>query len=463
MVKGVGKMSRRRLVSAVAIAFLFVALARARKPGDPLKPGYNLYSRQQDIQIGKIQAAQVKLHYPVVSNEFLQGYIRRIGQRLAATPEAIQSEFPFEFTLLNVPAVNAFALPGGPMFVFTGLVKSTANEAQLAAVMAHEMSHVILRHGTHELSKKQATGFGAALAAALGTAALGNQAGLAQLTRLGLGMGENSLILHFSREAESEADLLGSHLMAESGYDPMQMARFFETLSQSGGSGLQFFSDHPNPDNRQHAIEQEAQGLPKRQYGYETGEFERAKLEVNELPLAGRGASLPSAPLPPQMVPASEWKTTRVKSYQVLLPANWNAYGNADSNALIIAPTGGVTRTKSGAIDLGFGAMIDYFQPESKEMSLTTATLGLVAHLHSQDSTIEMAAAQQRTVHTGGGEALISLLKARSSTLGPEANVLFTMNRPQGLFYVLAIAPQRNYAELQETFTKILNSIRFSE
>jgi beta-barrel assembly-enhancing protease len=463
MVKVVDTMSRERLIGAVAIALVSAGVAHGRKPGDPLKPGYNLYSRQQDIQIGRIQAAQVKRQYPVVPNEFLQGYIRRIGQRLAATPEAIQSEFPFDFTLLNVPAVNAFALPGGPMFVFTGLVKTTATEAQLAGVMAHEMSHVILRHGTHELSKKQATGFGAALAAALGTAALGNSAGLAQLTRMGLGLGENSLILHFSREAESEADLLGSHLMAEAGYDPMQMARFFETLSQTGGAGLQFFSDHPNPDNRQRAIEEEAQALSKRQYGDETGEFERAKLEVNELPLAGRGPSLPSAPLPSQMVPSTTWKQMRVKSYQLILPANWNGYGSVDSNSLIIAPTGGVSRMKTGAIDLSYGVMLGYFQPQTKDMSLGTATLSLVTQLHSGDPTIEIAAPQQRSVHAGGAEAMITLLRAKSTTLGTEANVLYTMVRPQGLFYALSIAPERNYPELQQAFTQILNSIRFSE
>jgi hypothetical protein len=322
---------------------------------------------------------------------------------------------------------------------------------------------VILRHGTHELSKKQAAGLGAALTAALGTAALGNSAGLAQLTRMGLGLGENSLILHFSREAESEADLLGSHLMAEAGYDPRQMARFFETLSQTSGAGLQFFSDHPNPDNRERTIEEEAQALPKRQYGYETGEFERAKLEVNELPAAGRGSGLPSAPLPPQMVPSTTWKQMRVKSYEVLLPANWNGYGSVDSNSLIIAPSGGVRRMKTGAIDLSFGVMLGYFQPEAKEMSLGTATLSLVAQLHSGDPTIEIAAPQQRTVHAGGAEAMITLLRAKSATFGTEANVLYTMSRPQGLFYALSIAPQRNYPELQQTFTQILNSIRFSE
>jgi hypothetical protein len=85
-----------------------------------------------------------------------------------------------------------------------------------------------------------------------------------------------------------------------------------------------------------------------------------------------------------------------------------------------------------------------------------------VAKLHSGDPTIEMAS-QQRSVHAGGAEAMITLLRAKSTTLGTDANVLYTMVRPQGLFYALSIAPERNYPELQQAFTKILNSIRFSE
>jgi beta-barrel assembly-enhancing protease len=122
----------------------------ARHPGDPIKPGLNLYSKFIDIQVGQAAALQVRRQYRVVNDAFLQEYIKRCGDRLAATPEARQSGFSFSFTMLNVPQVNAFALPGGPMFIFTGLLNSTENEAQLMGVMAHEMSHVILRHGTHE-------------------------------------------------------------------------------------------------------------------------------------------------------------------------------------------------------------------------------------------------------------------------------------------------------------------------
>jgi beta-barrel assembly-enhancing protease len=456
-------MSRHRFAACIGICVVAAGLLWARKPGDPFKPGYNLFSRQQDIQLGQIQAAQVKLHFQEVRDEFLQSYIRRIGERLANTPEAREGAFPFQFTLLNVPMVNAFALPGGPMFVFTGLVKSTANEAQLAGVMAHEMSHVILRHGTHELSKTKASGFAAGLAAALGSAVLGNQSGLSQLTRMGVGLGENSVVLHFSREAESEADLLGTHLMAEAGYDPIQMARFFETLGSLGNTGLQFFSDHPNPDNRERAIEEEIGGLPPRQYGYETGDFERAKMEVNQLPPAGRGPAVSGPPLPPQVAPSGGWKQAHLKSFLVALPANWTAYGAQESNSLLIAPMGGVSKMSNGALDLTLGMMLAYFQPESKEMSLGTATLSLVAHLHAQDPTIQLASPQQRNVKVNGSEGLVSVLQAKSASVGPETNVLLTVVRPEGIFYALSIAPQRNFPQLQQTFDQIMSSIRFSE
>src|SRR6266699_784145 len=131
--------------------FLSIAAsALCRTPGEPLKPGFNLFSKEQDVQLGSEAAQQVRQKYKVVDNPFLQDYIHRVGDRLAATPEARASGFSFSFTVIVDAAVNAFALPGGPMFIQTGLFQAVDNEAQLAGVMAHEMSHVILRHGTHE-------------------------------------------------------------------------------------------------------------------------------------------------------------------------------------------------------------------------------------------------------------------------------------------------------------------------
>src|SRR5438552_14741336 len=204
----------------------------------------------------------------MVKDPVLNDYVNRVGRKLANTPEARASGFPFTFEVVADPSINAFALPGGPMFINTGLLKAVDNEAELAGVMGHEMSHVILRHGTNQASKAQAI----QLPLMLGSRIAGGSM-LGRLGQLGIGLGANSVLLKFSRSAESQADLMGSHLMAESGYDPMQMARFFEKLNaQGGGRTMQFLSDHPNPDNREKAIEEESHRLPQQNYSYQTGQ-----------------------------------------------------------------------------------------------------------------------------------------------------------------------------------------------
>ena len=135
------------------------------------------------------------------------------------------------------------------MFINTGLLRAVDNEAQLAAVMGHEMSHVILRHGTNQASKANLIQLPAMLAGQIA----GTSGGMmGQLAQIGIGIGANSVLLKFSRTAESQADLMGSHIMAEAGYDPVQMAKFFDKLNAEGGKQApEFLSDHPNPGNRQ--------------------------------------------------------------------------------------------------------------------------------------------------------------------------------------------------------------------
>ena len=452
-------MSRKPIIFLLA-GCLMAPAGWARRAGDPLKPGVNMFSKQQDIQLGQVAAQQVREKYQVVQSLFLQDYIRRVGDRLAATPEARQGGFPFSFTMLNVAQVNAFALPGGPMFIFTGLIKATDNEAQLAGVMAHEMSHVILRHGTHEATKARGVGLVAALAGAVA----GNGSALGRLTTVGLGLGANSFILHFSREAESEADALGSHLMAEAGYNPIEMARFFEKLAGTGNQAIQFFSDHPNPGNRERAIEEEIRGLPQREYGYETHDFARAKAEAGSLSPAGQGGG-PStvSALPGQMAPSGTWLQAQGKNFRVAYPGNWKAYPDASSPALLIAPPDGVARMPNGSIQMVYGVLLSYFQPGPGAASLGTATLGLISHLHDQDSTIQLTSAQQRDIRLDGSEGLLSTLQNRLPSGEPQTNILVTVNRSQGLFYVICMAPQRNFQQLAGSFQQVLDSIRFTE
>jgi len=254
------------------MCIFFIALAWAQGP-TRFKPGFNLFSKEQDVQVGQESAAQVRKQMTMVKDPFLNQYVNSIGKRLANAQEAKESGFPFTFEVVADPSINAFALPGGPMFINSGLLKAVDNEAQLAGVMGHEMSHVILRHGTNQASKSQMI----QLPAVLGSQMAGGSM-MGQLAQLGIGLGANSVLLKFSRGAESQADLLGSHLMAESAYDPVQMAKFFQKLEADGGArGPQFFSSHPNPGNRQAAIQKEVAKMPQQNYNYQTGQFQRMK------------------------------------------------------------------------------------------------------------------------------------------------------------------------------------------
>ena len=234
-----------------------------------LKPGFNLFSPQQDVQLGQEAKAQVEKQQQILQDDRVTGYLTQLGRKLAQSPRA--GAFPFSYEVVKDKNINAFALPGGPVFVNTATFVAAQNEAQLAGVLAHEMSHVALRHGTHEASKGQAIQLIAGLA---GSATGGGMLGT--LARAGIGLGANSALLHYSREAESQADYNGALVMADAGYDPVQMANFFRLLETSGSEGrvAQFLSDHPTPGNRVQAVQQEIQSMPPRNYRTDSPQFQ---------------------------------------------------------------------------------------------------------------------------------------------------------------------------------------------
>jgi predicted Zn-dependent protease len=250
-----------RLSLFVALAF-FTALALAE--GTKITPPKNNYKPSDDVQVGREAAAQVSKELPLLpENEEADNYVERVGAILAAAipPEFQHSEFHYDFSVVNASDINAFALPGGPMFVNRGMIEAAHNEAEMAGVMAHEISHVALRHGTAQATKSQGLGvqLGAIGGAILG-AVIGGNAGevVAQGAQLGLG----TYLLSFSREYETHADVLGAQIMARAGYDPMALARMFETIEkQGGGGGPEWLSSHPNPGNRGERISQEVSKL----------------------------------------------------------------------------------------------------------------------------------------------------------------------------------------------------------
>ena len=166
----------------------------------------------------------------------------------------------YSFKVVNVREINAFALPGGPMYVNRGMIEAAKNEGEIAGVMAHELSHVVLRHGTAQASKATKYEIGQIAGAILGSIIGG---GLGQVVSQGTQFGIGTAFLRFSREFERQADIEGTQIMARAGYDARDMAGMFKTIEKQGGSsGPQWLSDHPNPGNRYEYITKEAQMLP---------------------------------------------------------------------------------------------------------------------------------------------------------------------------------------------------------
>ena len=235
-----------------------------------VKPGFNLFSEEQDIEVGTKSAQEIERQLPILKDNDVQTYISRIGDRLARRVQG--PEFPDQFKVVNVSDINAFALPGGFMYVNRGLIEAASSEAELAGVMAHEIAHVALRHGTNQASK-----------AYLGQAGLGVLGGLLGGKSTGDligsvgGFGLNAVFLKFSRSAEEQADLVGAQTLVQTGYDPMAMADFFEVLREKAGGDPgkveQFFSSHPAPGDRARRIQEEVRLLGPISRSRDVGNF----------------------------------------------------------------------------------------------------------------------------------------------------------------------------------------------
>ncbi|MGH9657909.1 MAG: M48 family metalloprotease [Bryobacteraceae bacterium] len=446
-------MLRLRVVLAIALCVPMWA----RKPGEAIKPGFNLFSKQQDIELGAQMSSQIRRQQPIVDNRDLQDYITRIGRKLAEQPEA--DKYPYTFTLVQEKSINAFALPGGPTFIHTGLILAADNEAQVAGVIAHEIAHVALRHGTNQASKANLMQLPALLA---GIATGSNL--LAQLTQLGA----VGFMLRFSRTAETQADIVGARMMSKAGYNPIEMARFFEKLEAEGSSRApEFLSDHPNPGNRVRNVEEEIRGMPRRYYDASAGDFVRIKQLAASAAgtRAGggvspdgvvRGGALPAIP------EAGGFRQLKGREFALSYPDNWEVHGDRESAMITIAPRAGIVEGRGGNA-VGYGAIVSYYFPDRRARDLGAATDALIRHLHSLNPSMQVTSRERRRLRVDGSSAMLTQLASDSPFAGhAETDLLVTVERPQGLFYVVFIAPQRDFRRFEGAFDEMTRSIRFS-
>lgn len=278
----------RKVALSILLTLCLTLAPYAAAQRTQLKPGWNAFTPQQDIELGKRVAADAEKQLPMCNAPKVDAYLTELGTRLATKLPTGGTAYPFEFHCVNDKAINAFALPGGYVFIHRGAIEVADNEGQLAGVMAHELSHVALRHGTNQATKAQtAQGvFG------IFSEIFGSSTGGAMLTGLGAFVA-GGVLLRYSRTAESEADVMGTQLLYDSGYDPRAMAQFFEKIDAEtkGKNPPEFLSDHPNPEHRVERVEQEISklgGVPANPR--DSQEFAAIKREVLALPVVKKPA-----------------------------------------------------------------------------------------------------------------------------------------------------------------------------
>jgi len=471
---------------ALLISQPFALLAATAGPELPDPGTASGITRDQQIQLGQQAAAEVYKQMPVLpDNSPSSQYVKRLGRRLASVIPPDVS-WPYDFHVIPEKEINAFALPGGPMFVNVGAITAADDEAQLAGVMAHEMAHVYMQHSAKQAGKQAMTqGLLGILGAVMGSGTAGT------LARLGMQIGAGAISLKYSRSDEAQADAVGAIIMYKAGFDPHALADYFEKIQEEAGgsSGPQFLSDHPNPGNRTAAIQKEVAGWPPKNFQNNSQSFLDAKRDAGRMRLysaqeiadaAKSGtwaqqnsktgavpANLPAAtdtaaPMTnisaAQVKPSRNLKQLQHNAFTIAYPENWQPMGDANSN-VTIAPQAGVSQSA-----VAYGVIIGGAQDQNAS-TLDQATQDLIQNMQQSNPNLRISGSAQ-AVQVNGMEARSVNLTGTSPIQKngqpiAERDWLVTVPRPQGgLLYLVFIAPTDSFGQLRPTYQRMLQSLQ---
>jgi len=485
------------LASALVVSAPLVAPAETKRA----TPGFNLFSVEQDIEVGRQSAREAERQLPLLNDRNLDRYLNKIVSKLAA--QAPGARYPYAIKAVNASDVNAFSLPGGPMYVNRGLVEAARSEAELAGVLAHEMSHVALRHGTHQASKAYLSQAGLGILGGL----LGKNGGnTAQIVNAVGGLGLNAAFLKFGRDDEYQADQLGAEIMAGAGYDPAAMADFFELLRREQGRDPgkleQFFASHPPAADREARIRDQAASLQLAR-SQDVGGFDRIRADLRRLPPASpRVAQRSQEPRNQDGrnqgsgrydvrvdQPSSRFQRFEQRNgfFTIEHPDNWRAYAPDSGYAVSFAPDGGVVDTGSGQQAMLYGVIVNHYAPfegdtdrqqESLQRSyapfedtdrwrgsLEDATDDLVRQIIRSNSYLRAQDGQARQEQIDGASSFSVVLSGRSPVTGRGEWVsVVTRGLSDGdVIYALCIVPGSGYDGVARTFTHMLRTLNVND
>jgi Zn-dependent protease with chaperone function len=453
--------SPRVRLMTLSLASLLLCAPRLSAQRSQLKPPWNMYSPQTDIQVGKQNAQIMEKQLPLCNDPKVDAYLTQLGLRLVAKLPTRGVEYPWEFHCVNDKAINAFALPGGYVFVNRGAIEVADNEAQLAAVMGHELSHVALRHGTAQASKAQLAQGAAGLFGGL----FGGSTGGALLTQ-GVALGAGGLLLRYSRTDETQADVMGTQVLYDVGYDPRAMSQFFEKLEAEtkGKNPPQFLSDHPNPEHRVERVNEEIDKLGGNPANgkRDSADFEAIKREVLALPVAKKVVPVAAAGHGAPPSPSGHFAEFQASAYSLKYPDNWGQSG--DNGNASFAPPGGVVQGGDGQGALAYGMVVSVtpLQGSNDSNALANATQQLIQSLQKSNPNMRVVR-EASAVKLNGQPGLSTYLSNDSPAGGQETDWLITIVQPQGLLSFLSVAPQAAYSDYDKTFSAILDSVRLAK
>jgi Zn-dependent protease with chaperone function len=460
-------------------------------------PGEVSVTKQQQEQLGLKATGEVYQQMPVLPDSSpVVKYIQQLGKKLdQVIPQ--QYNWPYQFHVIEQKEINAFALPGGPIFINVGTITAADNEAELAGVMAHEMSHVYMQHSIKGMQKQQMTqGIAGIVGAVLGSV-IGGTAG--SLANMGAQTAGGILSLKYSREDEAQADAVGAIILWKAGYDPKAMAEFFQKLEKEGGAGgPQFLSDHPNPGNRVEAVQNEIKDWPSKSYQNNSQAFTAAKQDATKVkaysaqeiaqgaksgawarqnqqtgavprnvPVSatspdGQGGQAPGNPnignvTYNQVKPSGSYKQYQQSGLSISYPSNWQVVGS--QNGLTIAPQAGVSQ---GAV--AYGVVMGAAQVPSGA-SLDQATQALVRNMEQSNPGLQ-ASGSASNIQVNGRQGRSQMLTGNSPVQQNgqpmrEQDWLVTVAGPNNqLVYLVFVAPQRDYKRLKSTYKRMLQSLQ---
>jgi beta-barrel assembly-enhancing protease len=426
------------------------------------------YSISEEVRIGQQASQEVERQLQIMpEGGVVDNYVERVGRRLveAIPPQFQHKEFQYEFDVVNASDINAFALPGGPMYINRGMIQAARSEGEMAGVMAHEIAHVALRHGTAQATKARKYQLGALAGSILG-AIIGG--GWGELISQGSQFGISTYFLKFSREYERQADILGAQIMARAGYDPRDLANMFRTIERQGGSrGPEWLSSHPSPQDRYERINEEAALLRvnPNTATQNTEAFRQIQSQLSGMPAApttaqsSRGTTQPTQRVGQVERPSNRYKTyTGNNQFRLSVPENWRELNG--SNSATFAPEGAYGTAQDQFI-FTHGVQAGTTRVQSND--LRQATDQLIRSLLQSNPGLRMQRGYRRGVIDGANGLRVRLAGESPVTGRYEIVDVYTrFIHPDNLFYLITVAPRNEYRAYSNVFNRVRNSVQIS-